>query len=250
MNNQLPESECNNLVFYMTLTIILISFLIDIVEYFKRSSSALAKLKGYLQQNNMRVVKLKQDCPTRWNSTLDMVRRVLELKDAIFTTTALLRIDTNDPATRSFYDDCTFTETETAILTQLVKLLTLFETITNKVSAEKYVTCSKVLVVIKILFSKLKGFLNNVEMLEIKPLLQAVQTDCENRFLSYEKNDLLCQSTFLDPRYKKIGFRDETHFNHTSGVIQHRVALYLNAQSIDAPKTTSTTIESKEAESF
>ncbi len=110
MNNGLPESECNNLVFYMALTIILIPFLIDIVEYFKHSSSALAKLKGYLQQNNMRVVKLKQECPTRWNSTLDMVRRVLELKDDI-ATTALLRIDTNDPATRPFYDDYTFTET-------------------------------------------------------------------------------------------------------------------------------------------
>lgn len=35
----------------------------DIVEYFKRSSSTLAKLIAYLQQNDLPVMKLKQDVP-------------------------------------------------------------------------------------------------------------------------------------------------------------------------------------------
>lgn len=45
---------------------------------------------------------------------------------------------------------------------------------------------------------------------------------------NYESNDLLCQSTFLDPRYKKVGFRTDGQFTRTSKEVQQKVATMSN----------------------
>jgi hypothetical protein len=61
-----------------------------IVQYFKKSLHALAKLNDYQKQLGSPILKLKQDCPTRWNSTCDMVNRVIAIKDPIIATLAVL----------------------------------------------------------------------------------------------------------------------------------------------------------------
>jgi len=62
----------------------------NIVQYFKKSSHALAKLNEYQKQNGSPVLKLVQDCPTRWNSTYDMINRIITIKDPIIATIAVL----------------------------------------------------------------------------------------------------------------------------------------------------------------
>lgn len=193
---------------------------LDIVAYFKRSAHALGKLVQYQQQNNLPIIKVVQDCPTRWNSTLDMVRRIIQLKDGIAHTTALLRVDCKDPELRTFYDNCKFTQEEVEILNELVHILTPFETITNEISGQKYVTCSKVLLFIKILYSKF----NDSAVQHTKFLLEGMKKDFDNRFGTlFESNELLCQSTFLDPRFKRVGFREESKFLKTCTDLQRRV---------------------------
>ncbi|KAJ8009670.1 hypothetical protein DPEC_G00093910 [Dallia pectoralis] len=55
-----------------------------------RSTVAAEKLKATQQQTGLPELKLKQECPTRWNSTFYMLRRFLDNKDAIITTLALV----------------------------------------------------------------------------------------------------------------------------------------------------------------
>lgn len=214
----------------------------DIVEYFKRSSSALAKLTNHLKQNDLPVIKLKQDCITRWNSTLDMIRRILKLKEPIATITALIRVETKDEATRSFLDMCSFTTDEIQILNQIVIICTPFETITEQISGEKYVTSSTILVFIKILYKKINTFLTDINLFETRALLTQLKADFDKRFPLYEANELLCQSTFLDPRFKKAGFRDENKFTRTSIEIQRRIAASFkeNPENENTPITRTT----------
>lgn len=68
----------------------LISKVKAIVEYFKRSTSAHSKLQEMQQQMNSPVLKLKQDVSTRWNSTYDMLSRILKVKEPVIATLALV----------------------------------------------------------------------------------------------------------------------------------------------------------------
>lgn len=61
-----------------------------IVEFFHRSTTATQKLKSTQRQMDMPELKLKQDCVTRWNSTFYMLKRILESKDAVISTLAVI----------------------------------------------------------------------------------------------------------------------------------------------------------------
>lgn len=78
------------------------------------------------------LLKLKQDCVTRWNSTFDMLRRIICIKDAVISTLAVLQnnIDVLTPA-------------EWDIVHKAILILQIFNEVTIEVSSEKTVSISK-----------------------------------------------------------------------------------------------------------
>ena len=99
-----------------------------IVEFFHRSTVASEKLKATQQQMGQEQLRLKQDVATRWNSTFYMLKRILEVKDPVISTLAL--VNASLP---------TLSLEEWEIVKETVDVVKPFEEVTIEVSAERYV---------------------------------------------------------------------------------------------------------------
>ena len=78
--------------------------------------------------------KLTQDIVTRWNSTFYMFERIVEQNEAICTTLCMLN-----------WSELCLSDDEVALIKQAFTLLQLFEAATREMSADKYVSLSKVI---------------------------------------------------------------------------------------------------------
>ena len=111
------------------------------VKFFKKSPLATEKLLKYQTNENIAVpLKLKQDVPTRWNSTLHMLSRFVELQSAVQATAAVVGRDLP-----------IISNEEWTLLDQLTMVLKPFEDITSAVSGEKYITGSSVIIITRCL---------------------------------------------------------------------------------------------------
>jgi len=97
-----------------------------IVEYFHRSTTATHKLKSTQLQMGMPELKLKQDCVTRWNSTFHMIKRILESKDAVISTLAVMNASV-DPLSQEEWE----------VLQETCTVLEPFEQVTVEISADR-----------------------------------------------------------------------------------------------------------------
>ncbi|KAJ3604957.1 hypothetical protein NHX12_027008 [Muraenolepis orangiensis] len=98
------------------------------VQFFHKCTRATKKLKSTQRQMDMPELRLKLHCVTRWNSTLHMLKRVLESKDAIISTLALINahIDALD-------------QEEWEALQETCTVLEPFEQVTVEISSERYI---------------------------------------------------------------------------------------------------------------
>ncbi|KAL5245855.1 hypothetical protein ACI65C_013263 [Semiaphis heraclei] len=169
----------------------------SIVTFFRHSVKA-SDILRHLQLNGGRsegtCLKLKQECPTRWNSLFYMLMRFLELIEVV--STALLRVS-GAPSIPSQY--------EIKVLKEGVKMLCPFELATKEFSTGKHVSASKVIPLIAILDKKLNNLMCTTK--EAQHLLNQLKIEFYKRFQNVEKISLLAVSTILDPRFKRIHFR-------------------------------------------
>lgn len=143
-----------------------------IVEFFKRSSSGLAKLKEIQQQMGLPDLKLKQDVVTRWNSTYDMLTRFFKLKEAIISSVAILGNNLQ-----------TLTPDEWDIVEKAITILEIFYNITTELCSEKYVSLSKVPVLCKIMIRHVNKHLETeTSSTRIILLLTTLKTQLTQRF--------------------------------------------------------------------
>ncbi|XP_051914613.1 zinc finger BED domain-containing protein 4-like [Hippocampus zosterae] len=168
-----------------------------IVEFFHRSTTATQKLKSTPQQMGMPELKLKQECITRWNSTFHMLKRILESKDAVISTLAVINAPI-DPLSQEEWE----------ILQEACTVQEPFEQVTVEISADSYVTGSKVLILCKGLQKVTAEHQTSVTTGKVKELVDALCASMDRKFHRMEWNTVLSETTILDPRFKKLAFTD------------------------------------------
>ncbi|CAG9782307.1 unnamed protein product [Diatraea saccharalis] len=183
-----------------------------VVEYFKRSSHAQAKLREMQKQLELPPLKLKQDVSTRWNSTFDMISRLTEIKTAVITTLALLSpqhaLDEND----------------WSLMEHAIPILKVFADITTEISAEKNVTLSKVIPLCKLISINSKANLREPSpIMEIRELVIKLDQELDRRLAHVESHPLYTEATILDPRFKKKSFRNEQCFERALVALKQKV---------------------------
>ena len=161
----------------------------NIVTYFKQSIKARDKLTEVQKQMGGEEKKLIRDVITRWNSSYYMYERLVEEYKAI-------------NATLCFFDQSHFclSSSEVAVMIDAIKLLKHFEQATREISAEFYLTISKVIPLARSL-----QYITN-QCPSSLTLKQELLSSMARRFSNIEANYALAASTLLDPRFKKAGF--------------------------------------------
>ncbi|XP_069699303.1 E3 SUMO-protein ligase ZBED1-like [Periplaneta americana] len=172
------------------------------VEFFKRSPQAATKLKEMQEQLGEPVLSLKQDVVTRWNSTLDMFQRILEVQRSLISTVAL-----NYPDLPQISND------DVNKITQLCEVLKVFKVTTEEMSSEKQVTASKVILLSQSLKRWCSSFVHNAAIAEdVRQMAEKITEALNTRFRNIEDNALFAEATILDPRFKSHGFKDKRCF--------------------------------------
>ncbi|CAH2002487.1 unnamed protein product [Acanthoscelides obtectus] len=155
----------------------------SIVEFFKRSLQAQSRLTHIQEQMSLPPRKLKQDVETRWNSTY-MLSRIMEVKEAVISTLAILENDLSS----------SLSSHDWKIIQYGTQILKLFQDVTNEISAEKTVTLSKTLPILKIMRRKLHSlyiFLRGESApIEIMRMMEKLSEQILKRSRSYEDNEL------------------------------------------------------------
>lgn len=168
----------------------------SIVELFRRSVLASERLKATQKQLGEKELKVKQDVVTRWNSTVDMFERILEIKKSVITTIA-----TEYPNTSNL------TPEDITILSESCNVLRNFRSVTEIMSSEKHVTISQIIVLANLLITKCNEVIIKEEMPQVViDMALRLSADLSSRFRNVEDNKLFAVSTLLDPRFKTYGF--------------------------------------------
>ncbi|XP_055904989.1 zinc finger BED domain-containing protein 4-like [Eupeodes corollae] len=188
----------------------------SVVEFFKRSTQALYKLKEIQSQMDLPTLKLKQDVPTRWNSTYDMLDRILKIKNAVIATLAIVR------------NELSLNNEDWDILERILPILKIFLDITVEISSEKNVSLSKVIVYCRLLKFEISRFteqLSDPQIPEcVRKFVKKIQEEVQSRFNNLEKNFLYAEATIFDPRFKNKGFRDNMNFKSAFDKLKQKVA--------------------------
>ncbi|KAM4592402.1 E3 SUMO-protein ligase ZBED1-like [Odontesthes bonariensis] len=191
-----------------------------IVEFFHRSTTATQKLKSTQRQMSMAELKLKQECVTRWNSTFHMIQRMLESKDAVIATLAVINASV-----------VPLSQEEWEALKEACSVLEPFDQGTVEISAEPpvvrlaavrlsasamiltsdhtmYVTASKMLILCRGLQRVTAENQSRVTTESVKELVNSLCSSMDKKFHRMEYNTILSETTILDPRFKKVAFND------------------------------------------
>ena len=153
--------------------------------HFKRSTLAYDKLRQIQQQLDISEHKLKQDEPTRWNSTLYMLQSVVKQRMSL----AAYGSDRSIPV---------LTATQLDIANKVINVLSPVEEITKGIS--KDTTC--ILMIIPSVRGLRKTLEQSLDDRSICTMKSEMLESLRRRFSEIEETDFLVISTMLNPQFK------------------------------------------------
>lgn len=151
------------------------------------------QLKDGKTENN--VLKLKQDCPTRFTSTVDMMTSYITLA----------------PYLAAAMDECEhpldlLTRDEMKTLKDISPMMKAVTSAITVVSADLQPTISLIIPIFNCLTTEINSYLPQTGLGE--EFKAQIQLHMSQRFKNLEKIPLLAEATLLDPRFKKLHFND------------------------------------------
>lgn len=146
-------------------------------------------------------LRLVQDVVTRWNSLYLMLRRIVKIGASVV---RVLNVPCN-----ANYKSKILNDEEQNIISDVTKVLAPFFVVTQKLSAEKYVTRSIILPSIVYLYQETEIKPEESEL--IKNLKKELKTQMDSYFVKYKfltnekeiQPDLVC-AAILNPKYKML----------------------------------------------
>ncbi|RXM27538.1 Zinc finger BED domain-containing protein 4, partial [Acipenser ruthenus] len=172
-----------------------------IVGFFHHSSEAAEKLIEIQNQLKMPEHKLIQSVKTRWHFIFYMLDRIAEQQQDIITSLCLLGKNT-----------LCLSEEELAQIRSISNVLKPFEEATREVSAENYVSISKVIPLVTLL----QKTTSNTEQ-QGNPLAVHLSRQCKRSFQNIEHNYTLTASTLLDIRFEIVVLSDSGNVDNIKG---------------------------------
>lgn len=176
----------------------------EIVTFIKNSNIAADTFQKE-QETCDKQYKLIQEVKTRWNSTLYMLKRIVDTADAL-----------NRTLLKSKKAPSPITAEEMIILKDLIKCLDIFEDATNKVSGATYVTVSLIIPITFGIYCNLTDLVKNLSSEEGKSFGLSLIESVKQRLFPYETRTIPRIATILDPRFKKEGFRSTENANQAA----------------------------------
>ncbi|XP_048525013.1 zinc finger BED domain-containing protein 4 isoform X2 [Dendroctonus ponderosae] len=203
----------------------------NIVGYFKHNSQALSQLQASTVDMDIPTVKLKNEAASRWNSTYDMIYRVLQMKNAIVFTLSILETVSRSKQHADFEFITQLHDEEWVVAEQAIKVLEIFNLITLAISSEQKLNTSTIIFYYKKISKHLNSMNLNAVMPQIKNMVEKLKFELKSRFKDIQENHLIAQATILDPRFKKFGFIDEEDYKRAVENLYTEVA---NTTLVDA----------------
>jgi len=150
-----------------------------------------------------------------------MFQRFFELKTPILSSLADLNYDVS------------LTSDDWQIISKSCDILKRFEEITIEMSSEKGVTISKTILFTQALINFCNKLMTQYQTIPcIDSFIHKLTEETNKRFGQLEKDMLLAEAIFSDPRFKKYGFKNHFGFQDTKRSIVNKGKIIISAKNI------------------
>lgn len=196
---------------------------ITIVSFLHHSTKVTEKLRAVQQQLKVAEHELIQSGDTHWKSVFYMLERLYAQNEAV--TKALCLLEKREL--------CLGTG-ELSLINQTLETLRPFVEVAQEVSSEKHVSVSKVIPLVSLIHRAVAACEH-----QGSSLVTQLAQQCQHRFRGIEAIQGLAASTFLDIRFKHLGFRDKDNVEAVKKQLLSEAQTVKSAPTLTAINSTS-----------